>query len=237
MLKDFLKKFKSDDFALDGFFNVEGGLFAIATDYFEACESDDHSIDLTYGPEGCDDGCGRSSSTYLAGHAGDGDGVYTTWRFRMGEDLYAGYIAVFDSNYDLSNYALSSLGQFLWTELPFDHLDKFVSTKAYHLGTLTQASKLLVGDSGFSKEGAFPAVDFAYCDGRDFEVYSFMESPGIQLGAVPNESRHLTRVLVAVAAEYAPKLVRDEFKPGEIDMTQEFTTGLMEIQMSHWQNV
>jgi hypothetical protein len=144
-------------------------------------------------------------------------------------------MAVFDSNYDLANFALESLGESLWAELPFGHLDKFGSTKAYHLGTLTKASKLLIGDSGFSKEGSLPAVDFPYCDGRDFEVFSFMESPGLQLGAVPNESRHLTRVLVAVAAEYAPELVRDEFKPGEIDMTQEFTSGLMEIQMSHQQ--
>lgn len=236
MLRDFLTNFEQSDFALDGFFNVEGGFFAIATDYFLEC-TEDHSIDLTYESDGCPDGCGRSSSSYLAGHAGDGDGVYTTWRFRRGEDLHAGYVAIFDSNYDLANYAKESLGNESWTELPFELIEKFGSTRAFHLGSLTAVSKLLVGDSGFRKAGAFPAVDFAFGGGRDFEVYSFMESPGHQLGGVPNESRHLTRVLVAVASDYAAELVQDEFEIGEIDMSQEFKTGLWEIQMSHQQTM
>lgn len=141
-----------------GFFNVEGGDAAAATDYFRWCDS---CLDIL-GPVSklCQD-CGRKPGEFIRVPAGDGDGVYVVF------ELYAptspesglGALVIFDNQYEIAN---SVRDQILEESMPVPPIDLFLkrgNVTLTSLGHMAASDKILISDGSAGKDSKSATVD------------------------------------------------------------------------------
>lgn len=158
-----------------GFFNVEGGDAAIATEYFDWCDCQS----LLVGPavKACDQ-CRRGSDNFIKLPAGDGDGVYVVFEvFKLTSPRYAvGAFSVFDFGYSIANKVRSFVENQQPLVFPAAEVLLFGDSVPLRLENLTATSTIYFADGTSGGANSSDAnVDIQFGQELRLGVFGFME--------------------------------------------------------------
>ena len=234
MLNDFLEQIDTnpDSYFVEfrGFFNVEGGSFELSDQFRDEC--DECRVSKYSNSFSCS--CGRNSRNTIAGSAGDGDGIYTSWDiYDLQASEYMGILAVFDSDYYLANIVRENLENENPTDWDGSLVEKFARTKRVVRGHFDQVENLLLGDSGFHWDTFIPVLDFELFESKDLEVSLFVEEPGAHSGAFANSVEHRPRVLLVLDKKYTQVAGPEDLPSASISWGDEYQKSMSELQACH----
>lgn len=172
-----LNKLEQEGFGFrpKGFFNVEGGDAAIATEYFGWCDCQS----LMVGPavSTCDE-CRRGRDNFIKVPAGDGDGVYVVFEvFKLAAPRYAvGAFVVFDFGYSIANKVRGFVENQQPLDFPAAEVLRFGDSIPLQLENLTATSTIYFADGTSGGANSSDAnVDIQFGQELKLGVFGFME--------------------------------------------------------------
>ncbi len=158
-----------------GFFNVEGGDAAIATQMFVWCDC----LSLTYGPtvSSCGD-CHRGPGNFVKVPAGDGDSVYVVFEvYQINSPQYAvGAFTVFDHRYEIANKVRSFVEEQGYLSIPWEEVLVFGDSVPTALDQLSETSSIYFADGTSGGANSSNAnVDVQFGGDVELTIFGFLE--------------------------------------------------------------
>ena len=207
---------------LVGSFNVESGNAGFSSEFLSPC--DECSGQSSEGLQFDCVKCGRSKNNYLFTTSGDGDSVYTVWRFGA-----QAVLVIFDSNYGIANVVRNALLSSTAPNLDDADLTVLASSLATHLGVISLSTTMVVADVyGPSRIGdSYVPVEVEGLAEGTYELWSFVEPSDAYTGPLGPRDVVTVRAVLAIH----PVLANQLSLPQEINVDWKQHLGAMGATM------